>query len=259
MIKEKRLFSYSLLLILNLLAFIAMVVVNYLANALPINDLTTGEISELYPNLFTPAGFTFAIWGLIYFLLGIFVAYQVVYLLKGKELDYLRRISYLFISSSLLNIAWIFAWHYLMIGLSLLIMFLLLINLIVLYKGIHTPSQIEPGLIVSRTAFSIYLGWITIATVANVTVYLVSIDWQGFGLPDSFWMIIVTIIAVIIILSFMLKNKDWVYGLVGIWAFFGIVYKRITTEPLELAVVVVLIMAILTIIGGIIKVKLLRD
>ncbi|MEJ6949471.1 hypothetical protein [Natronospora cellulosivora (SeqCode)] len=256
---EKSSLNYKLLVILNILAFIAMVVVNYLANALPINDITTGEVSELYPNLFTPAGFTFAIWGLIYFLLAVFVAYQLVYLIKGRELNFVRRVSYLFLSSSLLNIVWIFAWHYLMIGLSLLIMILLLINLITLYYRIHAASREEPGLIISRIAFSIYVGWITIATVANVTVYLVSIGWQGFGLPDSFWMIILTIIATYIILRFMLKNKDWIYGLVGLWAFFGIVYRRLTTEPVEISVVIVLIIAMIAIAAGIIKIIRMRN
>lgn len=251
---SKKSLNYQLLILFNLLSYIAMVVVNFLANYLPINDLDTGEISEMYPNLFTPAGFTFSIWGVIYLLLGIFIVYQIFKLYKDNiKLDYIQRISYFFISSSILNIVWIFAWHYLQIGLSLIIMFLLLTNLLYLYRRLNSSDIQENGFTLSKITFSIYTGWITIATIANVTVFLVDINWGGFGLSDSFWMIIITLLATAIVIRFMYQNDDWVYALVAVWAFFGIVYKRLTTEPVETAVVIVLIICMLTIIAGIVK------
>lgn len=256
MINEQENSNYRLLQGLNIIGFITMVVINFLANYLPINGLDTGQISALYPNLFTPAGFTFAIWGLIYLLLGIFVVYQSKGILSkiGKQFAFISRISYLFFTSCLLNSAWIFAWHYLRIGLSLLIMISLLINLIVLYNRLNVSKIKEKGEFLTRLAFSIYLGWITIATVANVTAFLVAIDWGGFGLPDVFWMIAVTIVATAIVISFMLKNRDWVYSLVAIWAYFGIIVKRLSTEPVETAVVIVVAICMLVIISGIVKI-----
>ena len=246
--------KYKWLQILNIIGFIGMVVVNFLANYLPINDVDTGEIADLYPNLFTPTGFTFAIWGLIYFLLAIFVVYQGKGIFdNNKQLDYVKRIGYLFFTSSLLNLFWIFAWHYLMVGLSLVIMILLLINLIMLYKKLNVNKVQEKGEFITRVAFSIYLGWITIATVANVTVFLVDINWGQWGLSAVFWMIAIIIIATAIVISFMIKNNDWVYSLVAIWAYFGIVVKRLQTEPVEVAVVIVVVLTMIVIAGSIYK------
>ena len=247
--------NYKWLQGLNIVGFIGMVIVNFLANYLPINDIDTGEIADLYPNLFTPAGFTFAIWGLIYLLLAVFVVYQgkEIFSNNNKQLNYVQRIGYLFFTSCLLNLSWIFAWHYLRVGLSLVIMILLLVNLIMLYKRLNVNKAQEKGEFITRIAFSIYLGWITIATVANVTVFLVDIDWGQWGLSEVFWMIAVIIIATAIVISFMHKNNDWVYGLVAIWAYFGIIAKRLQTEPVETAVVIVVALGMLVIAGNIVR------
>jgi hypothetical protein len=257
MINNEKSNNYRMFQILNVIGFVAMVVVNFLANYLPINDMDTGYISDLYPNLFTPAGFTFAIWGLIYLLLAFFVIYQAqIFGSKGKQLNFVKRIGYLFFTSCLLNLSWIFAWHYLMVELSLVIMILLLVNLIVLYNKLNQNDTSNQGLgeVIIQVAFSIYLGWITIATVANVTALLVDWNWNGFGLSDVFWMIVVMLVATIIVIRFMFKNNDWVYSLVALWAYFGIAYKRLTVEPVETAVVVVVIICMIAIAAGIIKV-----
>ena len=251
--------NYKLLQVLNVVGFIGMIIVNFLANYLPINNMDTGEISDLYPNLFTPAGFTFSIWGLIYLLLAVFVVYQARGLWKSNgEREYVQRIGYLFFTSSLLNLSWIFAWHYLKVGLSLVIMILLLVNLIVLYKKLNSNQGQESGEGLARTAFSIYLGWITIATVANVTAFLVDIGWGRWGLSEVFWMIVITIVATVIVISFMLKNRDWIYSLVALWAYFGIIYKRLSVEPVKMSVVIVVALCMLAIIGGIFRIKSLE-
>ena len=110
-------------------AYVAMVGVNFLANGLPINDRSTGAISDAYPNLFAPAGVTFSIWGLIYLLLAGYVAFQFG---KGnqKTEEIFDRINPLFLATSLANISWIFAWHYDYIGLSVVIMAVLLALLV---------------------------------------------------------------------------------------------------------------------------------
>ena len=246
--------NYRLLQVLNLLGFIVMVVVNYLSNALPINGLTAEEVSDKFYNLFVPAGFTFAIWGVIYLLLGIFVIYQALSIFTGnrRELSYVRKLSYLFFTSCILNSIWLFAWHYLRIGLALIIMVLLLLNLILIYRRLrnHEVKNERLGTLV-RGAFSIYIGWITIATIANVSAWLVSIEWGGFGVSEVFWMIVVLIVATAIVLRFMFKYWDWLYGLVAVWAFFGIISARLQDDPVQTLVVVMTAICLAVVAAGI--------
>ena len=248
---------YKVLQVFNIIGFSALVLVNFLANYLPLNGKTTGEIAGLYPNLFTPAAFTFSIWILIYVLLAIFVFCQAngIFSKNGEEFVYVKKIGFLFFSSCLLNMAWLFAWHYLQISLSLVIMIFLLINLIVLYNRLNQHDRVEKerGSLIVRLAISIYLGWITIATIANVTTLLVYLDWNRFGLSEVFWTVVVLLLTVIIVMIFMLKNSDRLYGLVAIWALFGIIYQRLTVEPIEYTIVIVSGIGILIIIAGVIK------
>ncbi|MDR5658003.1 tryptophan-rich sensory protein [Serpentinicella sp. ANB-PHB4] len=216
--------------IFNLLVFIGTIVVNFLANQLPINNLTTGEISALYPNLFTPAGFTFSIWGLIYTLLGIFTVYQLIvaFNTKKKEQTFVDKIGIWNIILGIGNMSWIFAWHYLYIGTSVIIMLVMLISLIMIYRnlGIGKGSKPKKEIYFVFINFSVYLGWISIATIANITTFLVSIDWNGFGISQPFWTVIVMSIGIILGLLFIFKHNDIFYGLVINWALFGIYITR---------------------------------
>lgn len=254
--EEKTEKTYRLLLLLNSIAFLAMVSVNYLSISLPLNGLDNAMITELYPNLFTPAGFAFSIWGPIYLLLGFFVLYQARGLIKPStpQISSVHQIGPLFFISSLFNISWIFSWHYLQVGLSLLSMTLLLSTLLCLYHNLHrgeVDRDVPAKLI--HVAFSLYVGWITIAMVANVTVFFVHIGWGGFGLSQSLWMVLITVVATLILLSFLFKNRDWVYGLVGVWALWGILSKRLAQDPLENTVIVVVSICLALLLGGSIK------
>jgi hypothetical protein len=209
--------SQVVLLILNVVGFLGTVIVNGLANVLPINNKTTGELSDQYPNLFVPAGLTFTIWGLIYILLAIFVVYQVVVTLRRNEagLEAFRKVGYLFFLSSLLNMGWIFSWHYEIVPLSLVIMLLLLGCLLAIYiklgAGKRGPTRREQYL--THLAFSAYLGWITIATIANVTALLVDIHWNRFGLGEQFWAVAVVVVGIAIALSLLIRRQDIYYCL----------------------------------------------
>ncbi|MFA7252545.1 MAG: tryptophan-rich sensory protein [Candidatus Paceibacterota bacterium] len=213
-------------------AYIAMIVVNFLANALPINNRSTGEISDAYPNLFAPAGITFSIWGLIYLLLAGYVLYQFVNK-EQKIADLIKKINPFFILTSLANVCWIFAWHYDYIGLSVLIMIVLLVSLIkiadILRVENFTPSQ----KVFIRLPFSVYFGWITVAAIANISVYLVSLGWQGFGLADFVWTSIILLVGALIGILRMNKDKDIAYGLVLIWAYLGILLKHVSVSGFD--------------------------
>lgn len=214
------------------IAYIAMVVVNFLANGLPINNRSTGAISDAYPNLFAPAGLTFSIWGLIYLLLALYVLYQFISFGKEggqKKEGLLKKVNIFFIVTSLANISWIFAWHYDFIGLSVLIMAVLLIFLIRIADILGAEQLTAQERLFVSTPFSVYFGWITVAAIANITVFLVSIGWNGFGITDFVWTSIVLLVGAFIGILRMRKDKNIAYGLVLIWAYFGILFKHLST------------------------------
>lgn len=213
--------------IIVLVTYLGMVTVNALANILPINGISTGEISDNYANLFAPAGITFSIWGIIYLLLGAYVLYQLNFFgkVRYKKID---KINVYFILTSLANILWILAWHYDYILLSLVLMIVILYYLIKIASVLNKEKFSNKEYFFILLPFSIYFGWITVATIANVTVFLVSINWDGFGISDQIWTIIVILIGTLIGLLRMFYDKNIAYGLVFLWAYFGIWLKHTT-------------------------------
>jgi len=241
-------------------AYVSMVFVNFLANGLPINNRSTGAISDAYPNLFAPAGLTFAIWGLIYLLLGGYVVYQFVRKDKKTE-DLISKINPLFIATSLANILWIFAWHYDYIGLSVLLMLALLILLIQIAEILRKEQFVMQEKILVRAPFSIYFGWITVATIANVTVLLVSIGWNGFGIADYIWTSIILLVGAIIGILRMQRDHNVPYGIVLVWAYLGILLKHVSTSgfdgqyPSIIATVIVCLVVFVFFVGRLLKRK----
>jgi hypothetical protein len=226
---------------LNLILFAGMIVMNYLANALPLNGKTTGGISDSWPNLFVPAGITFSIWGVIYILLVIFCVLQFTTAYQAV----ISRVGWLFGLTCIFNALWIVAWHYERLPLSLILMAGLLVSLIWINIFI---KDLPDGFI--KAAFGVYLGWICIATIANVTALLVSNGWQGFGLSGQTWAMIMIIVgAVVVVLSIWRFNNPYI-GLAAVWAFIGIMIRRqddYRSIFLTAAVAAVVVAAVLTI------------
>lgn len=235
-----------LLPLTNLVAFLGVVVVNALANALPIAGRNTGEISALYPTLFTPAGYVFSIWGVIYLALGAFVVFG---MLPGGR-RHVARVGYAFALSCVFNMSWIVAWHHLRIGTSLLLMLGLLASLIVVYRRASSdsasPSAGERWAM--RFPFSLYLGWITVATVANVSVWLTDLGWRGAPLPERVWAALVVVVATGIGGLALWRERDVVFALVLVWALVGIAVARADTAALvstvSLACAALLVLAV---------------
>jgi len=212
---------------MNVLAFALTVVVNSLAGSTTIlGGKLTADISDANPTLVTPAGYVFSIWGIIYVLLGIFVVYQA--LRSQAEKDFHERIGWLFVLSSLLNIVWLFLWQYEYLSLSVVVMFMLLATLIAIYLrlGIGKSKVALGEKLAVHVPFSVYLGWITIATIADVSVTLVSVNWDGFGISQETWATLVIVVALLIALLVVATRKDVAYGLVIIWALLGIAVKQ---------------------------------
>lgn len=225
-----------LLPLLNVAAYLAVIVVNTLANVLPLNGLSTGDISNSFPSLFTPAGYVFAIWGLIYLLLGVFVVFQALPQRRshsGLRSSPTQTLGYLFIVSCALNIGWLFAWHYLQIPLSMLLMLGLLGTLIVCYQRLNRERAEVGGLewLVVRAPFSLYLGWITVATVANVSVLLLSLGVQT-GWFTPVWALLAVAAATLIGLRVLQQRGDTLFVLVLVWAFVGVAARQWGSEAL---------------------------
>jgi len=212
---------------LNLLAYLMMITTNILANVLPINGLNTGVVSDLYPNLFAPAGFTFAIWGVIYAALAAFVFFGFRGFDHGSLRLIYKRLSFAFILSSLANTIWIFCWHYRLIPLSVILMIIILISLAfitVQLKDLRL-SRDENNFV--RIPFGIYFGWITVATIANITTMFVSLGWLGGGLSEELWTIIILLVGLAIGGVSAMRHHDFAYGAVLIWAYLGILSKHL--------------------------------
>jgi len=230
----------------NIVAAIMAIGVNALAVILPLNGKTTQELSDALPNLFVPAGITFSIWGIIYILWIVFAAYQARDFFKKeeKEMPFLHKITFLFILSCIANSAWIFFWHYQYVGLSLLTMIVLLFSLLAIYIRLNIGRSVVTMTekLCVHVPFSVYLGWITVATIANVTAFLVSLHWDGWGIDPLIWTIVVISVGTLLTYLMLVLRKDLAFSLVILWAFLGIWLKRMaqpnTTTDLNVATTV---------------------
>ena len=217
--------------IANLLTVILALVVNILASTLPLNGQNTGEISDRFQVYFVPAGYVFAIWGIIYIGWIAFTIFQ--FQPAQKESPRLRRLGYLFALSNIANAAWLFCWHYNLFGLSVLVMLVLLGLLLASYLRLNVNrapvSALEYWSV--DVLFSVYLGWITVATVANITDWLYFIGWEGFGIPAQTWAVIMLAVASLLGVGMAITRRDVGYLAVLVWAFVGIAVKQ-TSAPL---------------------------
>lgn len=218
--------------LISTMAFIAMLTVNALANILPINGLNTGEVSALYPSLFTPAGITFSIWSVIYLLLLGFIILQWM----NSDAYIFAEVSRLFWLSCLLNIGWILSWHHLQVGISVTLMLLLLLTLAQLFLKVRKISMTKSvEKIFIRLPFTIYFAWICVATIANISTLLVAKQWDGGFLSPFTWTLVMMIVASILSLFIVNKYRAPVFALVIVWALFGIFLRWNDTEQQVLA------------------------
>lgn len=215
----------------NILAWILTIIVNGLAGSTTLlGGKTTGDISNANPTLVTPAGYVFAIWGVIYFLLGMFVVYQA--LPRVSDRPFQKRIGWLFVLSSVSNILWLFAWQYEHLVVSVVIMFVLLATLITIYVRLDIGrAKVGWGeRLMVHLPFSVYFGWITIAAISNVAAALVSIGWDGFGVEPEVWAAMMILVAVVIAVLVAVTRRDVAYELVIIWALMGVAINHSSNQ-----------------------------
>jgi len=212
--------------LLNVIGLVIALAVNAMATLLPLNGLNTAQISDRSPVLIVPAGYVFSIWGIIYLGLIAFTVYQA---LPGqRENPRLQKLSLWFFFSCLANALWLVSFHYLQFGLAMVIMLVLLGILIRIYTllviGREIVKPVERWLV--NLPFSIYLGWITVAAIANAAQLLYSLNWNGFGIAAEIWTLIMLVAAVIISALVSFTRRDVGYALVLVWAFAGIAIKQ---------------------------------
>ena len=213
---------------LIVLTYVLMIAMNFLANALPLGGRTTGDISAKYPSLFTPAGFTFSIWGLIYVL----IAIGVWHLVRTPTEDFNAThtlVAWVFVVSSLLNVLWLLTWHHDRIVLSTIVMIALFLTLAVGF--IHTPHTWTP----IRLGISVYFAWVSVALIANVTIMLIAIRMPTLGVAESWWLVGILLIGLGIGLATVLTQGDVAFGLVFLWAYAGILIRHTSSAELNLA------------------------
>jgi hypothetical protein len=209
-----------------IVTIVATLVVNILANTLPINGLNTGEISDKFQVYFVPAGYVFSIWGVIY--IGL-IAYAIFQALPAqRDNPRLRKTGWWIVLGGLANIAWIFLWHYEQFPVTLIAMLVLLGTLIITYLGfdIGKNKVTVAERYTTHLTFSIYLGWITVATVANISDVLDYIKWNGFGVAPEIWMGIVLAAVLVISLLMSFTRRDVAYAAVILWALAGITVRQ---------------------------------
>lgn len=235
--------------IINIITLVLTLTANTLANALPLNGLTTGEISDSFPVFFVPAGYVFSIWGIIYLGLIAFTIYQA--LPAQRENPRLRRVGYWFALGNIANAVWIFMWHYQQFPLSLVCMLVLLVALVMIYLRLDIGRAAVRGIErwVVNLPFSIYLGWITVATVANVTDVLYDVGWDGFGIAQPTWAVIMLVVATVVTALMIFNRRDVAYSAVIIWAFAGIVVKQAATPVVANTALVMIVIVVLLLIG----------
>jgi benzodiazapine receptor len=238
--------------IANLLSVILALAVNILAVTLPLNNQTTGQISDRFKVYFVPAGYVFSIWGIIYIGWIAFLIYQ--FLPAHKESPRLRKLGYLFALSGVFNAAWLFCWHYNQFTLSVIVMLILLGLLIAGYLKLNIGRTPVGGLEkwCVDIPFSVYLGWISVAAIANISDWLYDVHWDGFGLDPQVWAVIMLVVASILGILMALTRRDSGYLFVLVWAFIGIAVKQspapLVADSATLFAVIALGLAVFSII-----------
>ncbi len=236
----------------NLLSVLLALTVNVLATTLPLNNQTTAQISDRFKVFFVPAGYVFAIWGIIYIGWIAFTVYQ--FLPAHKESPRLRGLGYLFALTGVFNAAWLFCWQYNHFTLSVLVMLILLGLLIACYLNLNigrtSVSSAEKWCV--DIPLSVYLGWISVATIANISDWLYFVHWNGFGIVPQAWAVIMLIVASLLGILVALTRRDSGYLFVFVWAFAGIAVKQ-AAAPLVaysawVAVLIALVLAIFSLV-----------
>ena len=220
--------------IFNIIALLITISVNYMSSAGLFNGVTVADISYQYHNYFTPAGYAFSIWGIIYLGLLAFVIYTGKSLfVKGVTDDgVVLKVGWWFILSCFANSFWIVLWVNNILGATVFVMLFLLICLIKIILNLNMEMDYHPlkKYLFIYWPFAIYAGWISVAFIADISAYLVKIHWNGLGLSPILWTIIMIVIAGLLNLLMIWKRNLREFAIVGVWALVAIAVENFHEE-----------------------------
>jgi hypothetical protein len=235
-------------------SLILALTMNYLSNALPINGQNASQISAKFPTFFTPAGFAFSIWGVIY--LGV-IAFSVYQSLPAQQADVrIGAARPWVILNGVLNSMWLPLFHYEQMGLALMVIVGLLFSLLKIHEALQTGREKAKSwseVIVARLPFSIYLGWVCVATIANASIFLDTIAWSGFGLSAPTWSVVMIATAALVASIFYWRFTDIAYLLVFVWAFWAIYEKQRGIEWVQRTALGAIVLLVLMLIVGLVR------
>ena len=219
----------------NLVAFGVLLLFNVLSNTLPFNDQSQAEISARYPSLFTPAGFTFSIWGLIYLALLGFVIWQA--LPAQRESAKVASISRMFQLNCGLNAAWLVVWHYDLLALSMLLMLSILGTLALIYRRLLVSLEDAPVTehLMLYLPFSMYTAWVSVAALVNASIVQLANGWHDVALSNVEWTLLKLAVAGAIGATMIVKIRDVPFALVVAWAAYGISVMQSATPAVSAA------------------------
>jgi hypothetical protein len=247
----------KLLQVLNILTLVAIIAVNALANVLPINGQTTGEVSAQYENLFTPAGYTFSIWSVVYLGLIAFVIYQSrgLFSRETQKKPVAAGLGFAFFINGMANVCWIFAWHYMQFNLTVILMAIILLSLIDINLRIRRwPAEIGRSKAYHwfvKVPFGLYFGWICVAAIANTAVYLIYVGWNGFGLSASIWTIVALMLGGMAGIWILIKLRSLAAVVAIAWGYTGVLVNLSSKHAqmhLQLVALVILLILIIAMV-----------
>lgn len=225
--------KYKILASLHLLVLLALVFWNYYSNTGAINNKTVGSVSDNLDNLFTPAGYAFAIWGIIYLGLLVLGIYMVVCAFKSdNNNEFIAKAAPTLILAHLGNAVWLWFWLNEEAGISVIVMLFILGMLTLTVLRLNMQRWDAPLKFIALVWWPIglYFGWISVATIANISSYLGKLNWTG-GISEIAWTIIMIFIATLLAL-FMIFNRNMrEYGAVFMWAFVAIAVRHSDQIP----------------------------
>lgn len=250
---------------LNLISTLLQIFFSYGTNARLFNSQTMGEVSDSFDTLITPAGFTFSIWGIIYTLMIIFCIYHIMKSNKANENDYsnidVRRIGWWLVLNNLAAICWLFAWVNEFIAASVILMLIQLISLITIHVRlrIYDQSRTAASKFFTQVPLSIYLGWISVATAANLAAWFDFIGLNEGTISETLWAQIIIGVLVLLAIIVIVARKNIFYGLVNMWALYGIAVKTRTTDAEEYSILIQTAWIGIAVLGFMVVVQLITN
>jgi hypothetical protein len=237
----------------TLIAILTTLTINILSNFFPPQGLNIGEIANtiLRGVQITPANYAFAIWGLIY--LGL-IAYGIYQFRPARQGDpIIRRVDSLLIIACIAQIVWVYLFTSRLFWLSVVAMLAILIPLIGAYLklGIGKERASRERKWLAHVPFSIYLGWISVATIVNIASALYISAWDGWGISAEGWTAIMLVVGGGIAAIVAIQRADIAFTLVFIWAYVAIAIRQWDSPSIWItAIVVAIVLAALLVFGS---------